>query len=452
MAAPYNFLVNNNFYQGTSDACIIDVTPPTFAGINFLDVESRGQIRAGWSAATDPTPPIRYEVYIQASTATGLFNTTNIVALTPNLQYDIFTLPNGSFLQNGVTYFVGVRAIDGVNNRDSNTVSQSVISTGVLTSIDTYQVNASFSNDSNDEFNVTAWANKNNSLAIAPSAILGTANYEVFDDLGNSVPGMSGSGVTANSEGLFVFPVVSDVTDRLNNHYQIRVGIVVDSEERVNFVPVPSFEKNYRVEGSADINETGQIVGSFWINRNDLIVTTGLGTGSYQVYDVEGNVIPLSESGITADPNGFFVITPTTFPGPLDVTRAFIIRASIEVDGVVHNQNLILGNEPEVFDNKAVFSINALNQLRATFWTTKNNQLQSGATLGTASYQVYDASGAPVAGLTQSGITADSNGYFHITPVLATLITDLTHYTVKITINVAGQNRVSTRAFTLLGT
>jgi hypothetical protein len=72
--------------------------------------------------------------------------------------------------------------------------------------------------------------------------------------------------------------------------------------------------------------------------------------------------------------------------------------------------------------------------------------------LGTASYQIYDASGNPVAGLTQSGITADANGYFHITPVLATLITDLTHYTAKITISVAGLNRVSTRAFTLLGT
>jgi len=91
-----NILVNNNFYQGTSDACIVDLIPPTFAGINFLDVESRGQIRAGWSAATDPTPPIRYEVYIKASTATGLFNTTNIIAVTPNLQFDIFTLPDRS--------------------------------------------------------------------------------------------------------------------------------------------------------------------------------------------------------------------------------------------------------------------------------------------------------------------------------------------------------------------
>lgn len=452
MAEPYNFLANNSFYQGTSDACIVDLTPPTFSGINFLDVESRGQIRAGWSAATDPTTPIRYEVYIQSTTGTGLFNTNNIIAVTPNLQYDIFTLPDGSFLENGVTYFVGVRAIDGVNNRDSNTVSQNVISTGVLTAIDTYTVSGSFSNDDNNNFSLTAWANKNGSLAEAPSSVLGTANYQVFDDLGNPVVGMSGSGVTANSDGLFVFPNVSDITDRLNNHYQIRIGIVVDSEERVNFIPVPSFEKSYKVEGTADIDDSGLIVGSFWVNRNDLIVTTGLGTGSYQVYDVQGNVIPLSENNIVADSNGFFVITPTAFPGPLDTSKGFIIRVSIQVDGVIHNQNLVLGSEPEVFDNKAIFSINALNQLRATFWATKNNQQLSGPTLGTASYQVYDASGIAVIGLTQSGITPDSNGYFHIAPVLANLITDLTHYTVKITIGVTGQNRVSTRAFTLLGT
>src|SRR5574343_249219 len=161
-----NILIGNNFYQGTSQACIIDLTPPTFAGINFLDVESRGQIRAGWSAATDATPPIRYEVYIKASTSSGLFNTSNVIAVTPNLQYDIFTLPDGSFLQNGVTYYVGVRAIDGVNNRDSNIISMNVISTGVLTSIDVYETHASWSIDNSNQFRVTLWADKNESLAV----------------------------------------------------------------------------------------------------------------------------------------------------------------------------------------------------------------------------------------------------------------------------------------------
>jgi hypothetical protein len=447
-----DFLVNNNFYQPTSEACIVDLTPPTFSGINFLDVESRGQIRAGWSAASDSTPPIRYEVYIQATTPTGLFSLSNIIASTPNLQYDIFTLPDGSFLQNGVTYFVGVRAVDGVGNRDNNTASQSVISTGVLTSIDTYEVDGTFAVDGNNNFTLKVWGNKNGSLAISPSAVLGAASYQVYDGDGNAVIGMSGSDPSPNSEGLYVFSPVPNLLDRLNNSYSVRISISIDGEDRVNFIPIPSFEKHYMIDGVADINDSGQILGSFWVSRNGLIVTTGLGTGSYQLYDSEGNLIPVSETGIIPDANGFFVISPVTFPGPLDTSKGFVAKVTLTVDGVTHTQNLVLGNDPEVYDNKAVFSINALNQLRATFWTTKNNQQLSGATLGTASYQIYDASGAPVAGLTESGIAADSNGYYHITPVLATLITDLTHYTAKITIVVAGQDRVSTRAFTLLGT
>lgn len=447
-----NILINNNFYQGTSQACIVDLTPPTFAGINFLDVESRGQIRAGWSAATDSTPPIRYEVYIQASTATGLFNTANIIAVTPNLQYDIFTLPNGSFLQNGTIYFVGVRAIDGVNNRDNNTVSQSVISTGVLTSIDTYEVFASYANNNNDQFSITLWGNKNGSLAISTDAVLGTASYQVYDNLGNLVSGMSGSGVSANSQGLYVFPAVNDTLDRLSKNYQIKATVAIDGEDRTNFISIPTFEKTYDIDGIVDINTSGEIIGSFWITRNDSIVTTGLGTASYLLYDSEGNLVPLSESGITADANGFFVISPATFPGPMDVTNGYVAKASITVDGVTHSQNLIFGNEPEVYDCKAVFSINASNQLEATFWTTKNNQLLSGATLGTASYTVYDKNGTAVAGVTQSGITADSNGYYHTTPVSAILLSDLTHYTAKISIVVAGQARTTTKGFTLLGT
>ena len=72
-------------------------------------------------------------------------------------------------------------------------------------------------------------------------------------------------------------------------------------------------------------------------------------------------------------------------------------------------------------------------------------------TLGTASYQVYDKNGVAVVGVSQTGIAADANGYFHTTPVSAALLTDLTHYTAKVTISVAGVDRISTKGFTLLG-
>jgi len=46
---------------------------------------------------------------------------------------------------------------------------------------------------------------------------------------------------------------------------------------------------------------------------------------------------------------------------------------------------------------------------------------------------------------------ADVNGLFHITPVSAILLTDLTHYTATVTISVAGSNVSAVKGFTLLG-
>jgi hypothetical protein len=448
-----NILINNNFYQGTSDACIVDLTPPVFAGITSLDVESRGQIRAGWSAATDPTPPIRYEIYIKASTATGLFNFTNIVALTPNLQYDIYNLPDGSFLQNGVTYFVGIRAIDGVNNRDSNTVSVSVISTGILTSIDTYETKASFSIDDSDQFRITAWANKNGNLANSPGAVLGTGSYQVYDKLGVAISGMSGSGVSANSQGLYVFPAVANLLEEESEHYEIKVTISVDGESRVNFVRIEAGIEQYAVDGTGGIDSSNNLVGSFWVTENERIVTSNLGVGSYQVYTADGTLVPgFSETGITADVNGFFTVTSIPLPPALSNTEPYIARYTIVVSGKSRSHNVIFTPGTNTYTCRATFSINALNQLEATFWSTVNDQLTDVSLLGTASYIIYDKLGVAVAGLTQTGITPDVNGFFHSTPVSAILLTDLSHYTAKITIEIAGQDRVVAKGFSLLGT
>lgn len=447
-----NILIENNFYQGTSDACIVDLTPPTFAGINFLDVESRGQIRAGWSAASDPTPPIRYEIYIQASSAVGLFNTTNIVTITDKLQYDIFTMPDGSFLVNGTTYYVGVRAIDGVNNRDNNTVSQSVISTGVLTAIDVYESKASYSINDIGQFEVTAWGTKNSSLAITPSAVLGQASYQVYDQDGNAVVGMSQSGVSPNSNGLYSFPPVANLIDKDNQHYELRVTIEVDGEDRINYIPILPVDNIIKIKGIADVNNSNQITGSFWVEENAKILNNiELGLGSYVTYDTSGNLIPgLSQAGISPDVNGFYVISPLPL-GSADITTAFVVRVTIEISGVQRSTQIVLGNEPAVYENKAVFSINASNQLEATFWSVKNSNVVPSSLLGTASYQIYDKNGVAVVGLSETGIAADLNGQFHTTPVSATLLTDLTHYTAVITISVAGKNRVSSKGFTLLG-
>lgn len=448
-----NILISDNFYQGTSDACIVDLIPPVFAGINFLDVESRGQIRAGWPAATDPTPPIRYEVYIQATTATGLFNTSNIIAITPNLSYDIFTLPDGSFLQNGTTYYVGVRAIDGVNNRDSNLVSMSVISTGVLTAIDTYECKASWSVDDSNQFRITMWANKNDNLANAPGDVMGTASYQVYNKAGAAIVGMSGTGITINSDGLYVASPVANLLDEESEHYEIRVSINVDGENRVNFIRLEEGQSRYDIGGTGSIDNSNFLVGSFWVTENEKVVTTNLGTGSYQVYQADGTmIVGFNESGITPDVNGFFAVTPVAVPPSLDVTKSYIVRYTVVVNGIARSKNITFIPGTTTYTCRCTFSINASNQLEATLWSTINDQLTDVALLGNASYEIYDKLGNAVVGLSESGITPDVNGFYHTTPVSAALLADLTHYTAKITINVAGADRVVAKGFSLLGT
>lgn len=447
-----DILVNNNFYISTSNACIVDLTPPTFAGINFLDVESRGQIRAGWSAATDATTPIRYEIYIKASTATGLFSTTNIVAVTPNLQYDIFTMPDGSFLVNGTTYYVGVRAIDGVSNRDSNVVSMSVISTGVLTSIDVYRNEMSYSVDDANNFKLTAWSNKNENLAVSPGAVMGSASYQVYDKSGNAVVGMSGSVGSPNAQGIYSFTPVANLLDQDHENYVVKVTISVDGENRINHIPISGSYGTYEIDGVASLDSSNNLIGSFWITENEKIITTNLGTANYETFDANGNSIGgLSETGISADVNGVFTVTPVPLPGSVDTSQSYFVKVTMTVHGVVRSKFIIVDGTLADYTCRAVFSINASNQLEATFWATKNDETAPTAILGTASYQVYDKSGNAVVGVTETGLTADVNGLYHTTPVSAALLTDLTHYVAKVTISVAGKNRVVFKGFTLLG-
>ena len=88
-----------------------------------------------------------------------------------------------------------------------------------------------------------------------------------------------------------------------------------------------------------------------------------------------------------------------------------------------------------------VFSINASNQLKGTLWVTKNGELVT-SSLGTASYTVYDASGATV-GITEAGLIANAQGQYITTPVSASAIIDLTHYVVKISISLDGNDRIA---------
>lgn len=129
MAKQFSLSMN----QLLPSACVPDTTPPSFAGVSSVVPQVNGALLAAWGAGGDASSPISYEIYVQASTAVGLFNLANIARVTRSLSAKIFELANGSYLQKGVTYFVGVRAVDAFTNRDSNLVSMSAVSAGVLT-------------------------------------------------------------------------------------------------------------------------------------------------------------------------------------------------------------------------------------------------------------------------------------------------------------------------------
>jgi hypothetical protein len=99
------------------------------------------------------------------------------------------------------------------------------------------------------------------------------------------------------------------------------------------------------------------------------------------------------------------------------------------------------------YEPRALFSISASNQLQGTLWIVKNG-IHLTTDLGPASFLIRDQDGNTI-GITESGIVADANGLYIITPVLADAIQDLTHYTVELTITAESQLRKGVVGITL---
>jgi hypothetical protein len=108
-------------------------TPPTFAGITSNTPNSDGSVTLNWSAATFVVTPGQYLLYI----ALGSVSAATLFALAPasiapagNTSFKVFTLNDeATYLVNGNTYTVGVRAKDAVGNIDSNTVIETFAAT-----------------------------------------------------------------------------------------------------------------------------------------------------------------------------------------------------------------------------------------------------------------------------------------------------------------------------------
>lgn len=126
-------MANNVYFGGlaynqSSSACVLDVTPPTHAGIATLVAQNNGSLRATWLAATDATTPIRYNIYISTS-AGNVF--TKLVGSVETLTADIFKDGDGNLLQYNTTYYVAVRAVDAVGNINTNLATLNAVSGGV---------------------------------------------------------------------------------------------------------------------------------------------------------------------------------------------------------------------------------------------------------------------------------------------------------------------------------
>jgi len=116
------------------NACSLDITPPTFAGIVAATPQANGSLLASWGAGSDLTLPINYEVYCLPGAsvpAATLFAAVPAIK-TSNLSEYLFRDRLGALLT-AQAYTLGVRARDGVGNLNSNLVTINATATGVLT-------------------------------------------------------------------------------------------------------------------------------------------------------------------------------------------------------------------------------------------------------------------------------------------------------------------------------
>jgi hypothetical protein len=328
-----NQLVTGTSFQPTSQACVVDLTPPVFSGVNFVGRGSLGQIKAIWNAATDASLPIRYEIYVKADTSTDLFNVGNIAIVTTQLQADVFFLPGGTLLQAGTTYFIGVRAIDGVGNRESNIVFFSQLSSGIL-GITSAQISGVFAVNTQNQLIASFWVTDLEGTISNPLR-LGLASYTIYDNSGNVVPGMSESGITADSEGFYEITPVPSTLNLDNTFYTVKVTIAVDGVNITYNLPVtyPEAGPVYEVKSVFSVNVLNQLEGSFWVLKNGEKITSSLGVASFTVRDRTGATVGISQSGIIANAQGMFAITPTIASGILDLNY-YTADITIVADGV----------------------------------------------------------------------------------------------------------------------
>jgi hypothetical protein len=329
-----NQIVTGGAFQPSSQACIVDLTPPTFGGITFLTRGALGQLRASWASAIDLSNPIRYEVYVQEAPASNLFNVANIALVTTNLQADIFFLADGTLLQSGRNYFVGVRAVDAIGNRDNNTVSFSQTTPGI-TGATNATISGVFAVNTSNQLIASFWVTDNDGVISNP-ARLGLASYVIYDQNGNLVPSMSQNNIVADSEGFYEINPVISVLDLDNTYYTVKVTILVDGIAIVYNLPITYAEAGPQYEPRAvfSINAANQLQATLWVTKNGEQLNSNLGTASFSIYDKDGILVGISQTGLVANGDGLYKSTPVSAASLTDLTH-YTALFSVTADSVV---------------------------------------------------------------------------------------------------------------------
>lgn len=124
----------------------------------------------------------------------------------------------------------------------------------------------------------------------------------------------------------------------------------------------------------------------------------------------------------------------------------FYITDNVYQDTELANAPIVTESNPS-FEARSVWSINASNQLQGTIWAVRNGELIE-VDLVSAAYEFFDKTGAAI-GLSQTGIAPNSESFFITTPVSAALLSDLSHYTVKLTVTTADEVITSVNSVTV---
>lgn len=145
-----------------------DETAPTFDGLeNATNAGTGGAINLDWSAASDPSTPITYYIYISTS---GTFNYASENYTTQNTYYNVTGLTNGQW------YNFVVRAQDSASNMDTNTENKSATPSGT-TYEETLYSSGNYTNSS-DAFDSTILLNDDNKKVVVDEDDIETADFD----------------------------------------------------------------------------------------------------------------------------------------------------------------------------------------------------------------------------------------------------------------------------------